>query len=190
MLFTAPWYLLGALGAVVPVLVHLFGRRRARRVLFPSLLLIKAAQRERTSLVRLRQVWLMVLRAAAIVLLSLALARPTLPWVTARGGGDTSLTVVVDDTLSMRTRGPGRTAFEVAKGAAEGLLQGVAAGRRVRLLKVSEGGKGREATAREARGEVEKAEAGFGAGGMREAMKGAEGEVWVFTDLQRTGWVG
>ncbi|MEN6302628.1 MAG: BatA and WFA domain-containing protein [Armatimonadia bacterium] len=190
MLFTAPWYLLGALGALVPVLVHLFGRRKARRVLFPSLRLIKAAQRERTSLVRLRQVWLMVLRAAAIVLLSLALARPTLPWVTARGGGDRPLTVVVDDTLSMRTLGPGRTAFEVAKRGAEKLLESMTAGRSVRLAQASGGGEAREMTAREALAAVRGMEAGSGAEGMREALRRAEGEVWVFTDLQWNAWIG
>ncbi|MHB8994647.1 MAG: vWA domain-containing protein [Armatimonadota bacterium] len=123
MLFASPWYLLGALGAAIPVLIHLFGRRRARRVLFPSLMLIKAAQRERTSFVRLRQVWLMILRALAILLLSLGLARPTVSWITTASNPETQTVFLLDDSLSMRSRVAGRSAFELARRTAEDLLK-------------------------------------------------------------------
>lgn len=123
MFFASPWYLLGALGAAIPVLIHLFGRRRARNVQFPSLMLIKAAQRERTSFVRLRQVWLMILRALAILLLSFGLARPTVSWIATASDPETQTVFLLDDSLSMRSRVAGRSAFELARRTAEDLLQ-------------------------------------------------------------------
>jgi len=49
MSFFNPLLLWGALGAAFPLLIHLWGRRRPRRVLFPSLRLIRAGQQQQSS---------------------------------------------------------------------------------------------------------------------------------------------
>jgi hypothetical protein len=99
--FLHPWFLLGALGAAVPVLLHLFGRRRARRLPFSSLMLIQQAQRERSALMRVRQLLLMLLRALMILLLSLALAQPKLSWLHVR---PETVIVACDDSASMQAK--------------------------------------------------------------------------------------
>jgi hypothetical protein len=139
MTFGFPWFLLGALGAAIPVLIHLYGQRRARRVDFPSLMLLRRAERERSSLVRLRQVLLMLLRALAILCLALALARPVLtglrlPWV-----AGTPVVLLLDDSLSMGAKGPGASAIERARQAATGLRQGLPPGQSYVLAPLSQG---------------------------------------------------
>ncbi|MBU0611631.1 MAG: BatA domain-containing protein, partial [Armatimonadetes bacterium] len=137
MSFLHPWLLLGALGAAVPVLLHFFGRRRARRVPFSSLMLIQQAQRERSALMRVRQLLLMVLRALAILLLSLAAAQPVLPLRTSLR----DVAVVLDDTPSMRAL-DGLGLFRQAGGAPQEVLHAaarlVAGERRVHAVLLSE----------------------------------------------------
>lgn len=197
MLFASPWYLLGALGAVIPVLIHLYGRRKARRVLFPSLMLIQAAQRERTSLVRLRQMWLMILRAAAILLLSLGLARPVIPWLTTASNPDAQTILLLDDTLSMRTRGVGRTRFEVAKDAAEAIARKLPPGRRVALVLMTDPTQVQYLDRRSLQTALKGLEPSYAAGDLPQALAtlaeqvqdGRGSRQWhVLTDLQATGW--
>lgn len=106
MTFGSPWFLLGALGAGIPVLLHLYGRRRARRVPFPSLMLLRRAERERSSLLRLRQLWLMLLRALLIILLSLALSQPVIRGLRLPGLPGTPVVCLLDNSLSLRAGQP------------------------------------------------------------------------------------
>ncbi|MCE5241329.1 BatA domain-containing protein [bacterium] len=187
MSFLHPWLLLGALGAAVPVLLHLFGRRRPRRVQFSSLMLIQQAQRERTALMRARQLLLMVLRALAIVLLSLAAAQPV--W---RGHGRPGHPVVVlDDTPSMRAMDT-QGLFPRANGDPRAALQGAVRlvpgePRGVLLIDMAyptgdEAGVGDRGRYRAVDNAPVLAGAGARAGGDDES-------VVFFTDLQATSWL-
>ncbi len=187
MSFLHPWLLLGALGAAVPVLLHLFGRRRPRRVQFSSLMLIQQAQRERTALMRARQLLLMALRALAIVLLSLAAAQPV--W---RGHGRPGHPVVVlDDTPSMRAmdtlgllrraNGNPRAALQEATALVPGEPRGVLLTDMVRPAR-DEAGAGDRGRYRAVDNAPVLAGAGARAGGDDES-------VVFFTDLQASSWV-
>jgi hypothetical protein len=93
--------LLLALGAAVavPIILHLFQRHQGPRVIFPALRYLRRAEKESARKIKLRQLLLMLLRAAAIVLLALAAARPF-----ARGAGSehqpTAVVIVLDNSLS------------------------------------------------------------------------------------------
>lgn len=199
MLFASPLYLLGALGAAIPVLIHLYGRRKARRVLFPSLMLIQAAQRERTSLVRLRQMWLMLLRAAAILLLSLGLARPTLPWLSTAGNPEGQTIVLLDDSLSMRTRGAGRTRFDIARTAAGSMMEKLSPGQRMAVALASEPERLQYLDGRAFEAALPALQPSYAAADIPQALAtlaqqlpaGRSGRQWyLLTDLQATGWIG
>ena len=76
MAFLNPIFLLGALAASVPVLVHLVRRTRAVRMQFPSLMFLHRIEQKSIRQRRLRNLLLLALRCAALLLLALAFARP------------------------------------------------------------------------------------------------------------------
>lgn len=93
--------LLLALGAAVavPLLLHLIQRQQGPRLTFPALRYLRRAEKENARRIRLRQLLLLALRAAAVLLLAVAAARPFVRW-----GGDehepTAVAIVLDNSLS------------------------------------------------------------------------------------------
>ena len=72
--------LLGGLALVViPVLLHLLLRSKPKQLLFPALRLIQLRRMKNVQRMRLRHLWLLLLRMLVIGLLVLALARPSVP---------------------------------------------------------------------------------------------------------------
>ena len=65
--------------AAVPVVLHMLLRARPKPHLFPALRLLQARRRHNRRRLRLRHIWLLLLRMALIALLVLAVARPKLP---------------------------------------------------------------------------------------------------------------
>jgi hypothetical protein len=76
MSFLTPLYILGALAVAAPVVVHLIRRTPRGEVPFSSLMFLTATPPRLTRRSRLDQVLLLLLRAAALLLLALAFARP------------------------------------------------------------------------------------------------------------------
>lgn len=99
-----PTLLAAAVGVLVPIAIHLFGRPRPRRVRFPSLRLLRVAHRERRSRSRLQRLLALILRCAALVLLALALSLPVTDARRLSGLGRPAgrTAVVIDVSASMR----------------------------------------------------------------------------------------
>src|SRR5215210_8966345 len=76
MAFLNPFFLIGALAAGIPVLVHLVRRTRARRVEFASLMFLRRIEQKTVRRRKLRNLLLLAMRCAALMLLALAFARP------------------------------------------------------------------------------------------------------------------
>ncbi|MBK7857229.1 MAG: BatA domain-containing protein [Archangiaceae bacterium] len=121
MTFAHPLLLWGCLGALIPLLVHLFDRRRPRPHPFGAIAFVLKSQKRTASRLRLRRLLLYTLRTLILLAVPIALARPELSQkgaVTA-GLGPMATVIVLDDSLSMRwrdTRGlSGQTLFEHAK---------------------------------------------------------------------------
>lgn len=74
-----PALLSGLVLAVVPILLHLLLRAKPKRLIFPALRLIRKNQRQNVRRMNLRHLWLLFLRVMVIVLVVLALTRPSLP---------------------------------------------------------------------------------------------------------------
>lgn len=116
MTFAHPLMLLGLLGALVPVLVHLFDRRRPRQVPFGAISFVLRSQRRTASRLRLKRLVLYTLRTLLLLAVPLALARPE--WApsdvarTVRGAAAT--VIVVDTSLAMRWA-DGSSLFEEAR---------------------------------------------------------------------------
>lgn len=78
-IFLRPELLLGAGLAIVPILLHLLMRSKPKKLLFPALRLIQKRNKTNVRRMKLRHLWLLLLRIAVIVLIVLAIARPSLP---------------------------------------------------------------------------------------------------------------
>lgn len=87
------------LAIAVPIVLHLFQRHQGPRLVFPALRYLRRAEKESARQIKLRQLLLMLLRVAAILLLALAAARPFL-----RSGGSghepTAVVIVLDNSMS------------------------------------------------------------------------------------------
>ena len=89
------------LGAVVlPLLIHLVSRRRAKEVAFPSIRLLELMQSDRIRMLKVKQLIILLLRTLIIVLIILAFARPALRSVF-KGNTRTSAVIIIDGSASM-----------------------------------------------------------------------------------------
>jgi len=191
--FLAPAFLAGAAIAAVPIVLHLLKRDREQRVKFAAVKLLKNAPVERTEKHRLRELLLLALRVAAMVLLALAFARPFMPSGRAAGGGDVTI-VALDTSYSLSA--PGR--FERARQLAMEAIDRVPAGGRVGVVTFADEAAidARPSADRElARSAIAEAQVGFGSTRYRGALTaasqqldGGKGRIVVVTDLQENGW--
>src|SRR5207244_5384832 len=110
MSFLSPLFLAGALTATIPLVLHLLKRQPEPRVKFSAVKLLKRAPIEHTEKRHLRELLLLALRIATLVLLALAFARPF--FASGEAIASAGATVVALDT-SASMAGPGR--FERAK---------------------------------------------------------------------------
>ncbi len=74
-----PALLFGLLLSAVPVVLHLLMRARPKKLDFPALRLLQQRRIQNQRRMRLRHLWLLLLRMAAIAGLVLAIVRPSLP---------------------------------------------------------------------------------------------------------------
>lgn len=123
MTFGSPWFLLGAIAALIPLLVHLFDRRRPRPIAFPAIAFVLKSQRRTASRLRLKRLLLYLLRTFFLLAVPIALARPEFEdnrAATTRAGAAATV-VIVDTSLAMRWSN-GTPLFETAKREAKAAL--------------------------------------------------------------------
>jgi len=94
-----PWLLVLGVGVAIPLLLHLLQRHQGPRVVFPALRYLRRAERESARRIRLRQWLLLLLRAAAVLLVALAAARPFLAG-TGVAHEPSAVVIVLDNSLS------------------------------------------------------------------------------------------
>src|SRR5262249_29351987 len=112
--FAHPWMLLGALAAFIPLLIHLFDRRRPRPHPFGAIAFVLRSQRQTASRLKLKRLLLYLLRTLILLALPVALARPEMrrergAAISTRGPAATS--IILDASFSMQFR-DGTTLFE------------------------------------------------------------------------------
>lgn len=91
--------------AALPVLIHLFSRRRATERPFSHLELLDEITKKKIRRMKLRQWLLLALRTLAIALLALALSRPVWHGAGAHDKrGSSTVAILIDDSYSMGAR--------------------------------------------------------------------------------------
>ncbi len=191
--FLSPLFLIGALAAAVPILLHLFHRKTDVVIDFPAVSLLTRAPVPHHRRRQLRELILLALRIAALVLLAVSFARPYLAGAAAPASAP--VTVVVLDT-SMSLSAPGQ--FARAQQAAWQAVASAPAADAVALITFSDAAtvvvpptSDRNAV----RSAVSAATAGAGGTRYRTALASASevisaraGRVVIVTDLQQAGW--
>ncbi len=119
----APIFLIGALFAAVPVLIHLFYQKRAPQVYFSTLRFLQACVRKTARRKRVENLMLLAFRMLLFGLLAVALAKPFVRSSLAGSSGPTSTVIVLDNSYSMATRQEGKERFNPAKDAAISLIR-------------------------------------------------------------------
>jgi hypothetical protein len=113
--FLSPLFLIGLLAAAVPILLHLLRRRAEPVVPFSAVQFLRRVPVEHARRRRLRELVLLALRTAALVLLALSFARPYL--VDSEAAADALVTIIAMDTsLSVSTPDQVTTARTLAEG--------------------------------------------------------------------------
>ena len=123
MSFLNPLFLFGLAAAAVPILIHLFTRKRPREMPFPSLEFLSEVNRSEIRRLRLRQWLLLLLRTLAVAALALAISRPALRGTAGLGrNASTTVVALVDRSGSMAAMAPDGSLLAGARRAVEGLL--------------------------------------------------------------------
>ena len=127
--FLSPLFLIGAIAAAVPILLHLFHRKTEVVIDFPAVSLLKRAPVQQHRRRRLRELVLLALRVVALLLLALSFARPY--FAGAAAPDSAPLTVIAVDT-SMSMSAPGQ--MDRARAAAAKAVAAVPASHALALI--------------------------------------------------------
>ncbi len=113
--FLSPLYLIAALAALVPLIIHLLHRQRAKVQVFPSLEFLRQMMRKKTRRFQLKQILLLIARILLLLFIALALARPTITGGRAvKSHLPTTAVFILDDSFSMQRQEAGRRLFDIA----------------------------------------------------------------------------
>ena len=127
--FANPALAWGLLAAAVPLVIHLFFRRRPRPTPFPAIDFILRARRETERRLRLKKLLLFAARTLLVAAVAAALARPRLQKPeeasAAVARGPSAVAIVLDASASMGYRLRGATLFERARADALEALEGL-----------------------------------------------------------------
>jgi len=134
LVFANPAFLWALTAAAIPLMLHMFQRRRTVVTPFPTLRFLKAAQKRSSSRVRFENFLLWLLRTLLLLMIGFAFALPVLRSTT--GGSWLSRTrrdvaIVIDASYSMNYELDRGKVFAVCKDAAVSIVNGLFAGDRV-----------------------------------------------------------
>jgi Aerotolerance regulator N-terminal/von Willebrand factor type A domain len=191
MRFLYPVFLIGALAAAIPIVLHFMRRHLAPEVPFSAVRLLRGSPVPQAERRRLRDLLLLAARILAILLLAAAFARP---YLAGPASGSPGLRIVaIDRSFSMGA--PGRFARALVE--ARGAIDQAPAGEPVAVVAFDDRAEvmAEPGSASDARTALARLAPGFG--GTRygpvfdkasELAGGAGGRLIVVTDLHTAGW--
>lgn len=205
MLVSPEFLIASALGAAVPLVLHLLRHRRKVRMPFPTLRFLKRAEKQSSRRLRIEHLLLWLLRTLIMVLLGLAFAMPTLRsrGFAFLGAAPRDVTIVIDASYSMHYRTGMATVWEKALDAASAIVNGLGENDRFCLYLAhehpepviaepvgdKEAGLGRLKELRAGHGSSRLAPALTAAHeALRKGPRGRERELHVITDNQALPW--
>jgi Aerotolerance regulator N-terminal/von Willebrand factor type A domain len=122
--FLNPLFLFGLAAAALPILIHLFTRRRPRETPFPSLEFLSEVHQSEIRRLKLKQWLLLLLRTLAVAAIALAMARPALRGSAGmKSRAATTVVALVDVSGSMGAAAAGGgTVSDIARRSVDDLI--------------------------------------------------------------------
>jgi hypothetical protein len=197
--FLNPVFLLGAIIAGLPVLVHLVRRTRAPKVQFPSLMFLRKIEQKTIRRRKLRNLLLLLLRCAALLLLAFAFSRPffTGSNTVSATGDHTSTVILVDGSYSMRYG----DVFNRAKQSARNIVSDAAADEHLAVILFAKNYQllmPLKIDSAEARSTIDQLQPGLESTDYLQAIQAADAvlkdatkgrhRVYLISDFQDAGW--
>lgn len=142
MSFLSPWMLFGLLGALVPIAIHLQGRRKAKVVPFAALDFLIGTDKRVAKRLVLRQVLQLIVRIIICVIAALILAKP---YTSCRsngpvvGRGPQAVVLIVDDSAAAGSVIAGSTMLQRSIVSAVDLVKQLGPEAEVALLTTTDG---------------------------------------------------
>lgn len=202
--FLAPMMLLGGVAVGVPIGLHFFYKARYRPLPWAAMRFLKQSVEQTSRRLKFQEWVLLALRCLVLLLLALAISRPTFNALTAGGRGESVDAVLVFDTsYSMGAAdGEKESRFDRAKAAALAVVDNLPPNSTVQVVTCSDRathvGPVTPGNLDMARNLIASLTLTSHAGeilpGLTEAFaaidrtKGTNKEVYLFTDLQKSGW--
>lgn len=205
--FLSPLFLVGAVAAVIPLLIHLSRSRRTKKLQFSTTRFFTDQFLRSYRMSRLKELLLLACRMALCALLAVALASPML---LPRGGSplagqSRAVVLVLDDSASMSLEDRGQTLFDRARSTAVDVLDGLGEGDSASLVLAGRRAAGPDVVfaeptpqlgdVRQALDKLQPATLGTDlSAAVREARAivarstADSKEVYVLSDLQSSGW--
>lgn len=120
MSFLSPLFLIGALGATIPVAIHLYKKKQTVIYEFAAIDFILQAQNRSLGGTKFRNILLLILRSLLIAFIAMAMAKPFIANDLGKGFASYNNTIptanvfVIDDSFSMGYKYDGKSLFEIA----------------------------------------------------------------------------
>lgn len=140
MAFLNPLLLFGIIGIASPIIIHLLAKKKIKRVVWAAMRFLKNVVEKNQQRLSLEDIMLLLLRCALLVLLALALARPSFKKGGLAGFGDSNETAIIaiDNSASMSQNDGATSKFAQAQKAAEDALDSLPSGSSVAVWLVSD----------------------------------------------------
>lgn len=192
--------LIGAALVAVPIVLHLVMRQVPKHLLFPAMRFIVRRQQANRRRLQLRHLLLLLLRAGAIAMLALALARPSLKAKGALGSQEAPVAaaLVFDTSPRMAYREDNQTRLEVAQATAHWLLGQLPAESEVAVLESEQPAGDFAVDLGAAEQRIRQLKPAATATSLPESIEKAlpmlrkkeqqRKEIYLFTDLSRSAW--
>ena len=192
--------LIGMAVVAIPVLLHLLMRRKPVPHRFPALRFLQARSQVKKRRLKLQHLLLLLVRALALCMLVLALARPVLRgtgWIVDQEG-PVAVACVVDTAPRMLLRQENRTRIDEVQDIASKLFEKLPPESKIAIVDTGDGGVSFSPSTVAAANRIERLTAGASSVNLATAMNDAvrllessdigRRELYVFTDLSHGGW--
>ena len=201
--FLAPWMLLGAAAVSVPIILHFFFRSRYRTVPWAAMKFLLTSIEQTSRRLRFQELLLLAMRCLILGLLAFAMARPISSAARGSGRGDAVDAVfLVDVSYSMGAADGATTRFDRAKTAALDVIDHLPPHSSVQIISIADRaellGPRSPSNLDQARQLVKNLELTHLASDLTPGLAEAAGvldrgqlpnkEVYLFSDLQKSGW--
>ncbi len=117
-----PEYLWALFAIAIPIIIHLFNFRKFQKIYFSNIDLLKEVKLETQSKSKLKHLIILMIRILAITALVFAFCQPYIPTNQAELKGDAIISIYIDNSHSMDSKGSNGYRLDLAKEQAEKII--------------------------------------------------------------------